>query len=178
MTTTPSLILLSERDLQNWTTRRASTHGQQLVCKDNVNNTIQPRTLKGGLFDTYTCIEQGLAQYADQKKDEPATVMVKSFLMTFRELSQLPDGHATILHQYTEYQNAVRAVAGFAYDLFVQPNRTFTPDLANTLQRWIGTSFMMDYPGMPHNISKVIDIKRMKYYDNPEHDAGEYNNLW
>ena len=40
------LILLIKRDQKNWTTRRASTHGQQLVCKDYVNNTIQPRTLK------------------------------------------------------------------------------------------------------------------------------------
>ena len=147
-----------------------------MVCKDYVNKTKQPWTLKGGLFDTYTCIERGLAQYADQEEEEPVTVTAKSFLMTFSELSRLPDGNAKIRHQYTEYLNAVWAVAGFSYYLFGQSGRTFTLDLANTLQLRIRNNFMTDYPGTPHNISKVIYIKSMKYYDKPQH-AAEYN-LW
>lgn len=128
------IILLSERDPDEWTVRRIEVHGSYtFLCNFNQTNLIEAASLEGGAFDLIGCINKALSQ--EQASLQP--VRLNEVLCHLGKLTQ-PHEVQYISSTFRGYQDAVRDHAVFNFNMFERGIKTDVEDLACWIKNAIG----------------------------------------
>jgi hypothetical protein len=103
------------------------------MCKNTTTTTttttittIDPVTLEGGAFDIIGCIEKAL----DGISEEQANQLVVGDLFESMNQAYEVKGAAYVAREVEMYQNAVRGLADFSFDMFARKDKTQVEDLA------------------------------------------------
>ena len=136
-----TILLLSERDPKSFTVRRLSQSDKRAdpMCIHPANK-IDPSTLLGGVFDLLGCIDHALMNSTTTETD------MADIFTTFDHIANITkdsktkkpiinneDGVDWITQEMTDYQNAVRQVSQYSFNMFVRPNRTSKEMLADEI---------------------------------------------
>lgn len=138
------IVLLSERDPFSYAKRRFEMHGHDhIMCKDLAANKkdghghvsrIDPVTLEGGAFDLIGCIDRALDGISEKEANR---LVVGDLFESFNE-AYVVKGPDYVAREVEMYQNAVRGLADFAFDVFAQEEKTKVEDLATLMHSKLG----------------------------------------
>ncbi len=126
------VIVLTERDPEEYITRRfQSRHsGRDIMCKETT--AINPKTLENGVFDFVGCIDSYLSGLSTEEAENATIGQI--FTTMGRLYNDIGDeGIAYAVEQVREYQDAVRSIADFSIDFFVEEERVTPEDLADKM---------------------------------------------
>ena len=129
------IIISSLRDPETYVKQRLTKPyaWNDLICKERISK-INDITLKGGRFDLVTCIENALATAQSSSNKEKRIDLVEIFT-TIRLLANAKeDGWREIANEVNDYQDAVKNVAKFTFDLFERGEHTMKEDMAKMIQ--------------------------------------------
>jgi hypothetical protein len=137
------IILLSERNPNEWIVRRTKFHGRYTyICRESVllddddsynhhhhhaKSSSSSRSLEGGAFDIVGCIDKALQQQQHEQQKQQLTR--DDILYNLKEVQRLNQTQY-VVDSMNDYQNAVRDLAVFNYNMFESSkNRTSVEDL-------------------------------------------------
>lgn len=132
------IILLSERNPNEWIIRRTKVHGRYTyVCRESVLNDSRmshaissSRSLEGGAFDILGCIDKA----QQQQQHEQQKLTRDDILYNLQEVQRLNQTQY-VVDAMDQYQNAVRDMAVFNYNMFESSNnRTSVEDLVQMIK--------------------------------------------
>lgn len=132
---TKPIILLSERNSNEWIARRTMLHGRYTyVCRESIvlddnHRAISSRSLEGGAFDILGCIDK-----AAQQQHEQQQLTRDDILYNLKEVQRLNQTQY-VVDSMNQYQNAIRDLAVFNYNMFESTkNRTSVEDLVQMIK--------------------------------------------
>ena len=125
------IILLSERNPNEWIVRRTKLHGRYTyICRESVLNSS--RSLEGGAFDIVGCIDKALQQQQHEEKQQQLTR--DDILYNLKEVQRLNQTQY-VVDSMNHYQNAIRDLAVFNYNMFESSkNRTSVEELVEMIK--------------------------------------------
>jgi hypothetical protein len=132
------IILLSERDPQEYIARRIQSHGSySWICRPQSSTTIaiekmKPITLEGGAFDLVGCINRAVS--SSQKP-----VRNHHIFYTMQEASKM-EQREFLIDSFRNYQDTVKESAIFWYNMFNKENKTRTSELASMIGKSMAES--------------------------------------
>ncbi len=142
---TRPIILLSERNPNEWIVRRTKLHGRYTyVCRESVvlllddsrdhhaNSSSNSRSLEGGAFDILGCINEAQQQQQHEQKQQLTRDDIVYNLKEVQRLNQTQ----YVVDSMNDYQNAARDLAVFNYNMFESSsnNRTSVEDLVQMIK--------------------------------------------
>jgi len=136
------IILLSERDPQEWAARRIKTHVSDIICQPTRSGrnsstpiAIEPMnttTFEGGAFDIIGCTDHAISAHeisvATDNAQSPAPQM-SQIVYSMKQVNQLQQ-RQFIVDTMDDYQNAMRGHSVISYNMFDKENRTSASELA------------------------------------------------
>jgi len=134
---TRPIILLSERNSNEWIVRRTKLHGRYTyVCRESVvlddnHHAISSRSLEGGAFDILGCLDKAQQQHESQQHEQQQQHQLTrdDILYNLKEVQRLNQTQY-VVDSMNDYQNAIRDLAVFNYNMFESSkNRTSVEDL-------------------------------------------------
>lgn len=134
------ILLLSEREPHSYTKRRVEMHGQSHVMCKNTTTVIDPITLEGGVFDIIGCIDRAL----DGMPEHEATQLHVRDLFESMTQAYEEKGMDYVVKEVEQYQNAVRGLADFAFDMFARKDKTKVEELAALMHSNISSGIECD----------------------------------
>eukprot|EP00804_Cyclotella_cryptica_P009757 CCRYP_013211-RA/>CCRYP_013211-RA protein AED:0.34 eAED:0.34 QI:0/-1/0/1/-1/1/1/0/257 len=132
------IILLSERDPEEYVERRIQSHGSySWICRPPSSQTItiekmKPVTLEGGAFDLVGCINRSVSS-----SEKP--VRLHHIFYTMQEASKM-DHRKFLVDSFRNYQDTVREASIFRYNMFNKENKTITNELASMIRKSMAES--------------------------------------
>jgi len=155
------IILLSQRDPSEYTTRRIKKRQSKndLVCKSpapissfkSMQGTIG---VEGGGFDIMGCLDQALSGLNSTKAKALTLSDVFTTMATITNKGHDVEGLRKVINYVDEYQKSVNVIADFSYDMFAQNNKTLKEELAN------------------HILNQTV------LHENQQHETCQYVNFW
>jgi hypothetical protein len=146
---TRPIILLSERNSNEWIVRRTKLHGRYTyVCRESVvllddsrdhhanSSSSSSRSLEGGAFDILGCIDKAQQQQQKQQQQQQQQQITRDdILYNLKEVQRLNQTQY-VVDSMNDYQNAVRDLAVFNYNMFETSsmNRTSVEDLVQMIK--------------------------------------------
>jgi hypothetical protein len=159
------IILLSERDPQEYTERRIQSHGSySWICRPSNNSKattqkMQPTTFTGGAFDFTGCINSA-----------GPNLRMSEIFFTMHEANKA-NQRQFLVDTFKDYQDIMKGAALFSYNMFNRENKTSTTELAAMLR----TSFDNTLRGSNHKLRMDIgaDFYGFKEIDRDSHNKGD-----
>ena len=148
---TRPIILLSERDPEEYVERRLQSHGSySWICRPTDGNTklidkIDPTTYEGGAFDFTRCING--APSSSMKMNQIFYTMHQAIKMNQRQF---------IIDSFRNYQDAIGEAAIFTYNMFDRGNKTSTDELTEMIAKSMNTNLFDDMKQLRMN--KGVDF--------------------
>lgn len=128
---TKPIILLSERDPEEYVARRIKSHGSySWICRPQSSTKtaiekMKPITLEGGAFDLIGCINRAVSS-------SRKPVRIQDIFYTMQKASKL-EQREFLIDSFRNYQDTVRESAIFWYNMFNKENKTRTTELASMI---------------------------------------------
>ena len=145
---TKPIILLSERNSNEWIVRRTKLHWRHTyVCRESVvlndsrmshaNMRSSSRSLEGGAFDILGCIDKAQRQLQQHEQQQQQQQLTRDDIVyNLKEVQRL--NHTQyVVDSMNDYQNAIRDLAVFNYNMFERSsnnNRTSVEDLVQMIK--------------------------------------------
>jgi hypothetical protein len=158
------IILLSERDPDEYVERRIQSHGSySWICRpSNVSTLIEkinPKTFEGGAFDFAGCIS---SSSSNLKMNEIFYTMDQARKINQRQF---------LVDSFKEYQDTMKDAAIFTYNMFNRANKTQTSELASMIRMSMSRSSLderlnegRDFAGF----KELLDDGKIDYEQNPK----------
>ena len=127
---TKPIILLSERDPEEYVQRRLQSHGSySWICRPpdgnaKTINKIDSTTFEGGAFDFTRCINSAPS----------SRLTMNQIFYTMHQAVKL-NQRQFIVDSFKNYQDTVREAAIFVYNMFDRENKTSTDELAEMIAK-------------------------------------------
>eukprot|EP00557_Chaetoceros_sp_GSL56_P009547 CAMPEP_0176494034 /NCGR_PEP_ID=MMETSP0200_2-20121128/9869_1 /TAXON_ID=947934 /ORGANISM="Chaetoceros sp., Strain GSL56" /LENGTH=259 /DNA_ID=CAMNT_0017891741 /DNA_START=1623 /DNA_END=2406 /DNA_ORIENTATION=- len=140
------ILLLSEREPHSYTKRRVEMHGQShIMCKNTTTaaSGIDPSTLEGGAFDIIGCIDRAL----DGMPEHEANQLNVGDLFESMTRAYEEKGMDYVVKEVEQYQNAMRGLADFAFDMFARKDKSKVEELAALMHSNISSLNVMRIGG-------------------------------
>jgi hypothetical protein len=147
---TRPIILLSERNPNEWIVRRTKLHGRYTyICRESIvlldddsynhhhhannSSSSSSRSLEGGAFDIVGCINKAQQQQL-QQHERNQQLTRDDILYNLKEVQRLNQTQY-VVDSMNDYQNAIRDLAVFNYNMFESSkNRTSVEDLVEMIK--------------------------------------------
>jgi hypothetical protein len=132
------IIILSERDPEEYVKRRTQSHGSYTwVCRPSSSTIekINPQTFEGGAFDLVSCINDGYVWLSHNltRMDQIFYTMNQA-----KKMEQI----RFVVDSFENYQSTVRNEAIFSYNVFNREIKTSTRELAAMLRKSLAGSLL------------------------------------
>ncbi|GFH57064.1 hypothetical protein CTEN210_13540 [Chaetoceros tenuissimus] len=163
------LIILSERDPEEYISRRTSTNqgDSHLMCRQSLENRS---SFYNSSFDIIGCIERGVnnnkasSNLNDSENNDETqrkyTLSERDLLISMTNATK-EFGIDKVVESFREYQNSARKLATFSYKIFNRKDRTNVKDLASLMKEKFGHYYPPEKGLVNVNLLKQTFIEKI-----------------
>lgn len=150
------LIILSERDPEEYISRRTSTnHGDShIMCRQSLGNRS---SYHNGSFDILGCIERAVN---NEKSSNLNGGENKDLLISMTNAAK-EFGIDRVVESYRENQDLARQLASFSYNIFNRKERTNATDLASLMKQNFGRYYPLESDLVNVNLWRKTVIEKI-----------------